>query len=295
MTIPGTFLSRRGTPESPARSRGFHRARRKGCTPENRKSPVRSAGGSAPPQPAPARGRTRDRPPLPPGTRREEDERAHGQQNKRDAFPPHRTAGRRDGSPRRRTSRPHRRKKNPIFKLPRVCVTSAPFDDRARHPSRHEGAEATASRRTSLRRDTIDSRPKSPEVRCGAVDLTAPQQARGDFVRAPPQAGGALPRRAVIAALHLVITDISGTAFPPADTRLRTVKGSCVAACSRGRHEPRLYMVVCSRSQSCGCAVPGAGLEPARPVGQRGLSSPCLHSTIRAWVPPCHPKEAARA
>lgn len=29
--------------------------------------------------------------------------------------------------------------------------------------------------------------------------------------------------------------------------------------------------------------VPGAGLEPARPQqGQRGLSSPCLHSTIRA-------------
>ena len=29
--------------------------------------------------------------------------------------------------------------------------------------------------------------------------------------------------------------------------------------------------------------VPGTGLEPARPEGQRGLSSPCLHSTIRAW------------
>lgn len=28
--------------------------------------------------------------------------------------------------------------------------------------------------------------------------------------------------------------------------------------------------------------VPEAGLEPARPEGQRGLSSPCLHSTIRA-------------
>lgn len=92
-TIPGTFLSRRGTPESPARSQGFHRARRKGRTPENRKGPGHSAEGSAPPQPAPVHGRTRDRPPLPPGTRREEDERAHGQQNKRDAFPPRRAAG----------------------------------------------------------------------------------------------------------------------------------------------------------------------------------------------------------
>lgn len=37
------------------------------------------------------------------------------------------------------------------------------------------------------------------------------------------------------------------------------------------------------RSPSETRGVPGAGLEPARPVGQRGLSSPCLHSTIRAW------------
>lgn len=34
-----------------------------------------------------------------------------------------------------------------------------------------------------------------------------------------------------------------------------------------------------------GVRVPGAGLEPARPEGQRVLSSPCLLSTIRAQIP----------
>jgi hypothetical protein len=50
--------------------------------------------------------------------------------------------------------------------------------------------------------------------------------------------------------------------------------------------------------------VPGTGLEPVRPRGQRGLSSPCLHSTIRArpWAPHrgsepigTHPPNSSRA
>lgn len=74
--------------------------------------------------------------------------------------PAGRPAGRKCAAPHKP---PHRRKKNPIFKFPRVCVTGTPFDDRARHPSRHEGAEATASRRTSLRLDAIDNRRKLPK------------------------------------------------------------------------------------------------------------------------------------
>lgn len=57
--------------------------------------------------------------------------------------------------------------------------------------------------------------------------LDALSTGRGGFVRAPRRQARRFPG-AVIAALHLVITDISGTAFPPADPRLRTIKGSCV-------------------------------------------------------------------
>lgn len=218
---------------------------------------LRSGRGPLPVPPGTGPPGARDGPNTPPTHHRappEEGERDLGGENHCDVFPAGRAASR--GGPESTgeevcggalSARTGAGKSNIQVTSDRCRGYALRCPDEAHTPSRRRGT-CRSGRPPPRRRST--PRPGG-EGRAIPAELTVFQQVRAASSGRARQTSGGIPGTG-IGLLHSVTRDISGTAFRRGLRPRTPPKAHAFSACSGEWHWPRIYMVVCSRSQGCG-------------------------------------------